>query len=290
MDPFNFVSLSPSSVASSVALLDSSDEASDERTSFVRSAKSHRKYGSTTSGSSMNDSSSPSRFHPSCHMEHKVQAGDTLAGIALRYQTTMEYIKRINKMWTSDTLFLRETLLVPCPMEDISAGMNAFATLMIENETNGTVFPTLDASCTEIPPVFPEVSLSSINLQMKTDLARTSSASSSSSTSIDYDKSIHDYLGDIDSQIKEAKSKAQKLQKTSDVLKSHPDVNNSSWPRSQQASTRLRMSLAELGGEFNAATSSDHVPVTEVVGGARGRKTKSMFHHRDRSQDEIFEL
>lgn len=37
----------------------------------------------------MNDSLSPSRFHPSCHMEHKVQAGDTLAGIALRYQTTV---------------------------------------------------------------------------------------------------------------------------------------------------------------------------------------------------------
>nr|SVE70688.1 EOG090X0DPX [Daphnia similis]SVE71314.1 EOG090X0DPX [Daphnia similis]SVE71948.1 EOG090X0DPX [Daphnia similis]SVE72573.1 EOG090X0DPX [Daphnia similis] len=288
MDPFKNVSLSPSSGALAVPLLDSSDEASDERTSFVRSSKSQRKYGSTTSGSSMNDSLSPSRFHPSCHMEHKVQAGDTLAGIALRYQSTMEHIKRINKMWTSDTLFLRETLLVPCPMEDISAGMNTFATLIIENETNGTVVPTLDTSCTEVPSFFPEVSLRSV--KSKPDLARTSSASSASSSSIDYDKSIHDYLGDIDSQIKEAKSKAHKLQKTSDVLKSHPDVNKGSWPRSQQASTRLRMSLAELGGEFNAATSSDHVPVTEVVGGARSKKTKSMFHHRDRSQDEIFEL
>nr|SVE75392.1 EOG090X0DPX [Daphnia dolichocephala] len=288
MDPFKNVSLSPSSGALSVPLLDSSDEASDERTSFVRSSKSHRKYGSTTSGSSMNDSLSPSRFHPSCHMEHRVQAGETLAGIALRYQTTMEYIKRINKMWTSDTLFLRETLLVPCPLEDITASSNALTTLTMENETNGTVFPTLDTSCTEFSSVFPEVSLRS--MKNKPDLARTSSASSASSTSIDYDKSIHDYLGDIDSQIKEAKSKANKLQKTSDVLKAHPDMSKGSWPKSQQASTRLRLSLAELGGEFNAATSSDHVPVTEIVGGARGRKTKSLFHHRDKSQDEIFEL
>ena len=73
------------------------------------------------------------------------------------------------------------------------------------------------------------------------------------------------------------------------MLKDHPDVNKGSWPRSQ-ASTRLRLSLAELGGEFNAATSSDHLPVTEIVGGARGRKAKLMFNHRDRSQDEIFEL
>ena len=35
---------------------------------------------------------------------------------------------------------------------------------------------------------------------------------------IDYDKNIHDYLGDIDSQIKEAKSKAQKLQKTRYII------------------------------------------------------------------------
>ncbi len=130
----------------------------------------------------------------------------------------MEYIKRVNKMWTSDTLFLRESILVPCPAEDAKVDTDGFARLMIENETNGTVFPTLDASCTEIPPVFPEISLSSMNLQKKTDLARTSSASSSSSTSIDYDKSIHDYLGDIDSQIKEAKSKAHKLQKTRYVM------------------------------------------------------------------------
>ena len=116
-------------------------------------------------------------------------------------------------MWTSDSLFLRETILVP--VEDAKVDTEAFARLMIENETNGTVFPTLDASCTEIPAVFPEISLSSINIQKKTELGpRTSSASSNSSTSIDYDKSIHDYLGDIDGQIKEAKSKAHKLQKT----------------------------------------------------------------------------
>jgi hypothetical protein len=129
----------------------------------------------------------------------------------------MEHIKRINKMWTSDTLFLRETLLVPCPAEDLPAGTEAFARLIIENETNGTVFPTLDASCSEIPSVFSEVSLR----PMKNNpvLARTSSASSASSTSIDCDKNIH--LGDIDSQIKEAKSKAQKLQKTRYAVCSH---------------------------------------------------------------------
>lgn len=126
----------------------------------------------------------------------------------------MEFLKRVNKMWTSDTLFLRDTLLVPCPVEDLTLGANGITRLVLEDETNRSVFPTLDTSCAEISPVFPEVSLSCMALQKKSDLARTSSTSSTSSTSIDYDKSIHDYLGDIDSQIKEAKSIAHKLQKS----------------------------------------------------------------------------
>ena len=82
---------------SPTAVQDSSDEfSSDERTSFVR-AKSHRKYGSTTiSGSRMqNATTDPTvmRYHhhqPSmAYIQHQVQPGDTLVGIALKYQTTV---------------------------------------------------------------------------------------------------------------------------------------------------------------------------------------------------------
>nr|CAG4646577.1 EOG090X0DPX [Macrothrix elegans] len=250
MDPlFKNVSLSPSTSGASSALLDSSDEASDERTSFIRSAKSHRKYGSTTSSSSMNDSLSPLKYQPTTYIEHRVQSGDTLVSIALRYQTTVEFLKRINKMWTSDTLFLRETILVPSPIDDFKSE-TPVARLVVENETNGSEStPSLDASSWETRTSFPEISLSSITIQPKTSLARASSSSSTSSSSIDCDASIQDYLGSIDSQIKEAKSKAQKLQKKSDVLKTLPDTTNQgSWPRSQQASSRLRLSLSNLGG------------------------------------------
>ena len=126
----------------------------------------------------------------------------------------MEYIKRINKMWTSDTLFLRETLLVPSPLDPLRNGAENVDGLLSEDGMNGTGFPTLDVSCEAIRPVFPELSLRSTNFQKKLELIRTSSASSTSSTSIDCEKSLQDYLGSIDSQIKEAKSKAHKLQKT----------------------------------------------------------------------------
>ncbi|XP_053823104.1 lysM and putative peptidoglycan-binding domain-containing protein 1 [Vidua chalybeata] len=45
--------------------------------------------------------------------EHRLQPGDTLPGLALRYGVTMEQIQRANRLYSSDTIFLRATLLIP---------------------------------------------------------------------------------------------------------------------------------------------------------------------------------
>ncbi|KAM6106547.1 lysM and putative peptidoglycan-binding domain-containing protein 1 [Pterocles gutturalis] len=49
--------------------------------------------------------------------EHRLQPGDTLPGLALRYGVTMEQIKRANRLYTSDTIFLKPTLLIPTPAQ-----------------------------------------------------------------------------------------------------------------------------------------------------------------------------
>ncbi|NXI43252.1 LYSM1 protein, partial [Galbula dea] len=49
--------------------------------------------------------------------EHRLEPGDTLQGLALRYGVTMEQIKRANRLYTSDTIFLKPTLLIPMPTE-----------------------------------------------------------------------------------------------------------------------------------------------------------------------------
>ncbi|KAM6395201.1 lysM and putative peptidoglycan-binding domain-containing protein 1 [Rhynochetos jubatus] len=51
----------------------------------------------------------------SCAREHRLEPGDTLPGLALRYGVTMEQIKRANRLYTSDTIFLKPTLLIPAP-------------------------------------------------------------------------------------------------------------------------------------------------------------------------------
>ncbi|XP_075885878.1 lysM and putative peptidoglycan-binding domain-containing protein 1 [Nelusetta ayraudi] len=46
-------------------------------------------------------------------VEHRIQPGETLQGLALKYGVTMEQIKRANKMYTNDSIFLKKSLSIP---------------------------------------------------------------------------------------------------------------------------------------------------------------------------------
>ncbi|XP_045899746.1 lysM and putative peptidoglycan-binding domain-containing protein 1 [Micropterus dolomieu] len=57
-------------------------------------------------------------------IEHKIQPGETLQGLALKYGVSMEQIKRANRMYTNDSIFLKKSLSIPVlsDMEDCSNG------------------------------------------------------------------------------------------------------------------------------------------------------------------------
>lgn len=67
-----------------------------------------RSYGSTASVTA----SLGERF-----IEHRVTDSDTLQGIALRYGVTMEQIKRVNKLFSNDCIFLKNNLSIPVASE-----------------------------------------------------------------------------------------------------------------------------------------------------------------------------
>lgn len=73
-------------------------------------------------------------------MEHRVCAGDTLQGIALKYGVTMEQIKRANKLFTNDCIFLKKTLNIPVISEKplLFNGLNSIDSP--ENETVDSSF------------------------------------------------------------------------------------------------------------------------------------------------------
>ncbi|XP_030397872.1 lysM and putative peptidoglycan-binding domain-containing protein 1 isoform X1 [Gopherus evgoodei] len=59
-------------------------------------------------------------------VEHRLEPGDTLQGLALKYGVTMEQIKRANRLYTSDSIFLKTTLHIPVPVEpkQMANGLN----------------------------------------------------------------------------------------------------------------------------------------------------------------------
>ncbi|KAJ3665399.1 hypothetical protein Zmor_000896 [Zophobas morio] len=79
------------------------DKGSYEKLSIRESARSLKKYGSTSKHVNRNEN---------C-IKHYVSNTDTLQGIALKYDVTIEQIRRINRLWASDSLFLKEYLLIP---------------------------------------------------------------------------------------------------------------------------------------------------------------------------------
>lgn len=81
------------------------DLSSYEKLSIRDSARSLKKYGSTSRHVTRNHN----------YYKHVISSSDTLQGIALKYGVTMEQIRRTNRLWASDSLFLREHLMIPLP-------------------------------------------------------------------------------------------------------------------------------------------------------------------------------
>lgn len=81
----------------------------DERISIRDSGKTLKKYGSTSCNNNFKK--------PETLVKHMVSSTDTLQGLALKYGVTTEQIRRTNRLWANDSLFLRESLMIPVPIE-----------------------------------------------------------------------------------------------------------------------------------------------------------------------------
>ncbi|ESO85291.1 hypothetical protein LOTGIDRAFT_167866 [Lottia gigantea] len=86
-------------------------ENENERQHLSMFVRSQTKYG-TTSGKCIGGNV-PLAEKATRHIRHNVSPEDTLMGIALKYHVSVEQIKRLNQLWTNDSLFLRQHILVP---------------------------------------------------------------------------------------------------------------------------------------------------------------------------------
>lgn len=71
-------------------------------------------------GSLVRSTLSPGRQR---RIEHMIQPGETLQGLALKYGVSMEQIKRANRLYTNDSIFLKKSLSIPV-MSDLASSSN----------------------------------------------------------------------------------------------------------------------------------------------------------------------
>ncbi|XP_070619564.1 lysM and putative peptidoglycan-binding domain-containing protein 2 [Erythrolamprus reginae] len=127
------------------------------------------------------------------YVEHRLSPGDTLPGLALKYGVTMEQIKRANKLFTNDCIFLRKTLNIPVILEKalLFNGCNS-----MESPEDETDNPT---SCEESP------------MTVQEDNSSPSSEESDNPLPPPEELSAKDFLHRMDMQIKLSKQAAKKL-------------------------------------------------------------------------------
>lgn len=53
------------------------------------------------------------------YKEHQLADGDTLEGLAIRYDVKVEELKRINAIWNSKELFLRDSIKIPVTSSEL---------------------------------------------------------------------------------------------------------------------------------------------------------------------------
>ncbi|XP_011860516.1 PREDICTED: lysM and putative peptidoglycan-binding domain-containing protein 2 isoform X2 [Vollenhovia emeryi] len=139
----------------------------EERRCIRDTGRALKKYGSTAKHVTRTDSL----------VKHTVCPADTLQGIALKYGVTTEQIRRINRLWASDSLFLREHLLIPVSADSPASGCNDESVASEEHD---------------VPP----------NM----------SSPSSISSSIGDESSVNDFLAKMDSSIASAKREVKRAQ------------------------------------------------------------------------------
>ncbi|XP_055339954.1 lysM and putative peptidoglycan-binding domain-containing protein 2-like isoform X2 [Paramacrobiotus metropolitanus] len=77
----------------------------EETASIGSIARKVMSYGTTTRNYDGNE----------MYITHPICSTDTLQGIALKYGVTMEHLRRVNRLWASDSMHLRKFLLIPIP-------------------------------------------------------------------------------------------------------------------------------------------------------------------------------
>ncbi|XP_039606634.1 lysM and putative peptidoglycan-binding domain-containing protein 1 [Polypterus senegalus] len=193
-------------------------------------------------------------------LEHCVRPEDTLQGLALQYGVTMEQIKRANRLYTNESIFLKKTLIIPimAKSDDRLNGLEA---------SDETEEGSNQAECT--------TEASEMKGHTDKDKANGSNSSKPEGAQWQGDLSAKDFLKKLDSKISQSKEAAvKKIQEVEKRIQEEEQADScytSGYQCSLSHNPSPRTQQRSLLGP---------VPLTKT------RLTSSLRDH----EDEIFKL
>ncbi|XP_060805367.1 lysM and putative peptidoglycan-binding domain-containing protein 2 [Amyelois transitella] len=215
----------------------------DERVSIRESARPLKKYGSTCNHMKRNEE----------YIKHVMAKGDTLQGIALKYGVTMEKIRRANRLFATDSLFLREYLLIPV--------------------TKDSPFYENGERVTEIAPSNHRASIAGMPTR------------DFSPGSPDEKKSFDDFLNRLDSSLADIKKHVEKTKENSEFAK---EFENDFVRHRPTARLRQSASLGASTSYNEVIPPPLPPPPTAVL--TQGRRVDSSLKRLERAHDDLFQL
>jgi len=228
-----------------------------ERQSLGKCTNSSRRYGSTETKRISNDT----------FIKHVLHSGETLQGIALKYGTTMEQIKRTNNMWTSDSLFLREYLLIP---QDAAVSPGTSQTNPLSNGNNEHEIVT------------------SYDIRMARSSSREQQLGSSSENSVpkvQKEVTALDFLSKFDNNLAKLKTNVQKCDASSNFPEDSSNPLN--YLPSRKSSTRRSSRESQRSHDIEDVTRE---PNMVFKSSSNNRRVQSSLEKLEKVQDDMFEL
>ncbi|XP_059612335.1 lysM and putative peptidoglycan-binding domain-containing protein 1 [Phlebotomus argentipes] len=227
-----------------------------EKQSIRESGRSLKKYGSTCNHVRNTD----------VLVRHEVEKTDTLQGIALKYGCSTEQIRRANRLYASDSLFLRQYLMVPVDRNSPYAPKDERPHSLPPQRAN-----TFAGSCS-------------------TDTNANSRSLDHMAMSPDEEnrRSVDEFLGKIDSTIAESRKYVKKSQNSIDFLS--PDCVDGDGMFSPTSKRSNSASYSHPGSSSHHRNSSSGSDSSHLIMMTQGRHVQNSLQRLERQQDELFEL
>ncbi|GAA6017158.1 hypothetical protein JCM11491_001838 [Sporobolomyces phaffii] len=186
---------------------------------------------------------------------HKVLKTDTLASVSLQYGITQQALRKANRLWATDPIHLRSTLLIP--LDECNLPSSSFGLERVAREENGDITvwrreetPTSRSKRTNREGLHAAAGRSDVEHRVVSPTARRLISTSSFDTSPNPNPTTNDFLAIWDD------TPATSSRPSLDSVRSYTSSDSSPAPPKPDFSPRISSYLSSTNNPYSSSSAS----------------------------------